>query len=137
MGLQRAMGCLDMSRARLKDPQTLQLLVYPLQSTGNDLLLLERLFGSPRKALAARLAFATCLALSLAHLSFYLGALIAKLTSQIPQSLRIGVIDCRVVRTADEIELVFGENVAFVRARYGHRGLRLMARLSQATAPLN
>jgi hypothetical protein len=49
--------CLDMSRARSQVVQAIDFFVDPLDRGGKNLLALQRLIGSARKALAARLGF--------------------------------------------------------------------------------
>src|SRR5262245_43794901 len=113
-------GRLHVRRARLELMQAIELLVDPLKGGGKDLLAPQRLIGSTRKALAARLGFPPELPLLLPRQRPRLVALLPQAQLQRMQLVGGELVDGGVMRDANQLKLVVAEPAAFRLAWQRH-----------------
>src|SRR5262245_43523482 len=113
-------GRLRVRRARLELVQAIKFLVDPLEGGGTALLALQRLIGSPRKALAARLGLPAQLPLLLPRQRSRLVALLSQAHLQRVQLFRGKLVDCGMMRDTDQFKLVVAETAALRLARQRH-----------------
>src|SRR5690349_404556 len=117
----RGTRSLNVRRPRLELLHAIELLVKPLEGSSKNLFALQRLIGRSRKALAARLGFPAQLPLFLPRQRTLLAALLPQARLQSLQLVRRELVDGRVMRAANKLELVVAEPVAL---RFtGHRHL--------------